>query len=158
MSGQTVAENRKARFDYFLFDKYEAGIALKGSEVKSIREGGANLQDSYIRLNAGEAFVVNLHVSPYRFAHDFLPEPTRSRKLLLKKREIEKMSVELARKGFVCVPLRIYFKRGFAKLEIALAKRKKAYDKRASLKEKIHAREIDKAVKDSRGYNKKSRG
>ena len=147
MTDRVSADNRKAHHDYFLFDKYEAGIALKGSEVKSIREGGVTLKDSFIRITNGEVFVVNLHISPYRYTHHFVPEPTRTRKLLLKGREIEKLTTQIAQNGFVCIPLKVYFKRGFAKLEIALAKKKKAYDKRQTLKEKIQKREIDKAIK-----------
>ena len=143
------ADNRKARHDYFLFDKFEAGIELRGSEVKSIREGRINLKDAYVRISGEEVFVVNLHIATYRYTHHFIPEPTRTRKLLLNRKEIEHLSTSLVRKGFVCIPLRLYFKRNFVKLEIALAKKKKTYDKRQTLKEKIHRREMDKAIKQS---------
>ncbi|MBI4387552.1 MAG: SsrA-binding protein SmpB [Candidatus Omnitrophica bacterium] len=149
MNDHVIADNRKARHDYFLFDKLEAGIELKGSEVKSIRDGRVNLRDAYVRVNQGEVFVVNLHIATYRYTHHFVPEPTRTRKLLLKKKEIEHLIVDLTRKSFVCVPLRLYFKRNFIKLEIALAKKKKAHDKRQTLKEEIHRKEMDKAVKQS---------
>ncbi len=147
MTDRVNADNRKAHHDYFLFDKYEAGIALKGSEVKSIREGSVQLRDSYVRITGGEVFVVNLHIAPYQYTHSFVPEPTRTRKLLLKKREIEKLTTLMAQKGFVCIPLKVYFKRNFAKLEIALAKKKKVFDKRRTLKEKIQKREMDQAIK-----------
>lgn len=147
MSERNVAENRKAYHDYFIFDKFEAGLELKGSEVKSIREGSANLRDAYVRLTDDEAFVVNLHISTYGYTHHFVPEPTRTRKLLLNRREIERLSGLMSQKGYFCVPLRIYFKRNYAKLEIALAKKKKTFDKRQALKEQIHKREMDKAMK-----------
>ena len=147
MSERIAAENRKARHDYFLFDKYECGIELKGSEVKSIREGRVNLKDSYVRVMNGEIFVVNLHIANYSYTHHFIPDPVRTRKLLLKKREIEKLTGELTRKGFVCVPLQVYFKRNFVKLQIALAKKKKEFDKRQVLKERIQEREMREASK-----------
>ncbi len=150
MSEQVAAENRKAWHDYFLFDKYEAGIELKGSEVKSIRDGLINLKDAYVRVMNGEVWVVNLHIAAYRFAHSVVPEPIRTRKLLLKAREIERLTAQISQKGFVCVLLRVYFKRNFVKLQIALAKKKKAYDKRQALKENIQKREIDKAIKQTR--------
>ena len=142
-----LCENRKAYHDYFVFDKWEAGIALQGSEVKSIREGNANLKDSYDRINAGEVFVVNLHISPYSYSHHISLDPTRTRKLLLKKREIEKIVGMMSQKKYACIPLKILFKRNLIKLEIALAKRKKDYDKRQVLREKIHKKEMDQAIK-----------
>lgn len=142
-----VADNRKAHHDYFLFDKFEAGIELKGSEVKSIRDGHASLRDAYVRLTEGQVFVVNLHITPYKYTHVFVPDPTRTRRLLLKKREIEALTDQMAQKGFMCVPLKLYFKRNFVKLEIALAKKKKQFDKRQTLKEEIRKREVDHAMK-----------
>ncbi len=142
-----IAENRKARHDYSIFDKFEAGIQLKGSEVKSIREGRVNLADSYVRILNGEVFLVNLHIAQYSHAHLFVPDPTRTRKLLLQKKQIKHLETELTRKGFACLPLQLYFKRGFVKVEIAFAKRKKEYDKREVLKERAHQKEIKKALK-----------
>ncbi len=147
MTDQVVVTNRKAHHEFHLFDKYEAGIVLQGSEVKSIREGKANLSDAYIRISNGEVFVVNLHISLYRFTTVFAPEPTRMRKLLLKRQEIERLIGQLSKKRCACVPLRLYFKRGYVKIEIAIAKKKLAHDKRAAIKEKIQKREIDRAMK-----------
>ncbi|MBI4971762.1 MAG: SsrA-binding protein SmpB [Candidatus Omnitrophica bacterium] len=151
-----VAVNREARYNYEILERFEAGISLAGSEVKSIREGRANLRDAYIRFKGGEAFVVNLHISPYSHISFNAPEPDRIRKLLLKKVEIDRLSGELSRKGLTCVPLRLYFKRGWAKLEIAIAKGKKQFDRRESIKKRIHAREIDREVKSK--MRKKSSG
>ena len=147
MTTDAVATNRKAHHEYFLLDKYEAGIALKGSEVKSIREGRVNLQEAFVRVMSGEVYLVNMHISQYSHTHDFAPEPTRLRKLLLKRNEIERILGQMSRKGIACVPLRVYFKRGFVKIEIALAQKRKAHDKRQMLKERIHKREIDKEMK-----------
>lgn len=147
MEKPLISDNRKARHDFFLFDKYECGIELKGSEVKSIREGRINLKDAYVRVVKGEVFVVNLHISTYGFTHMFVPEPTRTRKLLLHKKEIEKLTAQMGQKGFACVPTRAYFKKGFVKLEIALAKKKKDYDKREVLKARIQNRETKDAIK-----------
>ena len=148
MNKNVVIENRKARHDFFLFDKYECGIELKGSEVKSIREGRMNLKDSYVRVINGEVFAVNLHIASYSHdAHIFSPDPLRTRRLLLKKREIEKLTAQTGQKGFLCVPLRAYFKRNFVKLEIALAKKKKEYDKRQALRTRIQDREVREAIK-----------
>ena len=154
MGDRGSIENRKARHDFFLFDRYEAGMELKGSEVKSIRDGHVNLKDAYVRVMNGEVFVVNLHITTYKYTHHFIPEPTRTRRLLLKKREIEKLTGQITQKGLVCVPLRMYFKRNFVKLEIALAKKKKTYDKRKALKEEIQKREIDRAIKDRGGRSR----
>ena len=148
MSSQVIAENRKAYHDYFIFDKFEAGIELKGSEVKSIRDSRVNLKDSYVRIANGEVFIVNLHIATYSYTHHFIPEPTRTRKLLLNSREIERLGISLDQKGYACIPIKVYFKRNFVKLEIALAKKKKMHDKRQALKEKIHKREVDKAMKE----------
>lgn len=147
MSDKIAADNRKAYHDFFLFDRFEAGIELKGSEVKSIRDGHANIKDAYIRMVEGEVFVVNLHIAPYKYTHHFVPEATRTRKLLLKHQEIEKLYAQMSQKGFFCVALKLYFKRGYVKIEIALAKKKKAYDKRADIKKRIEKREIDQTIK-----------
>ena len=148
MTQQARIENRKARHDYFLFEKFEAGIALLGCEVKSIREGKANLKDSYVRVVNNEAFLINFHISPYSKIQGHLDiDPTRSRKLLLKKHEIEQLAGKAAQKGFAIVALQIYFKKGLIKVEIALAKGKQQFDKREDIKRRIHDRESEAAVK-----------
>ena len=147
MPNELTIENRKAWHEFFIQDKFEAGIALKGSEVKSIRDGRANLAEAFVRVMNGEIYLVNLHISTYKFTHDLIPDATRTRKLLLKKTEINRMIGQLSRKGLACIPLKMYFKRGFVKVEIALAQKKKLHDKRETIKNKIQKREIDKAVK-----------
>ncbi len=144
---QIIASNRQAGFNYEILEKVEAGLALHGSEVKSLREGRANLSDSYVKFKNGEAFIVNLHVSPYSHVSFNAPEPTRMRKLLLNRSEIIRLSVAVERKGFTCIPLRLYFKRGWAKIEIAIGRGKKQFDKRDSIKKRIHEREVDRQVK-----------
>ena len=147
MTSATIA-NRKARHDYFLFDKFEAGVALLGSEVKSIREGRVNLKDSFIRIVRNEAFLFNCHISPYSKIQGHVEvDPMRQRKLLLKQAEISRLTESNARKGFSIIPLSIYFKKGLVKVEIALAKGKKAYDKREDIKRRIQDRESQAAVK-----------
>ena|SRR3989338_2229470 len=141
-------QNRKARHDYFLYDKYEAGIALQGHEVKSIREGKVNLKDCFVRILRGEAFLFNCHISPYSKIQGHLDlDPLRIRKLLLKKSEIEHLSTKTDQKGFAIVALSMYFKKGRVKLEIALAKGKKQYDKRESIRRREDQREGQAAIK-----------
>ncbi|MFA6599421.1 MAG: SsrA-binding protein SmpB [Candidatus Omnitrophota bacterium] len=143
-----VATNRKARYDYFLFEKYEAGIALKGCEVKSIREGRINLKESFVRIIRGEAFLMNCHITPYSKIQGYVEiDPIRSRKLLLKKVEIARMEGKVAQKGFSIVPVSVYFKKGRAKVEIAVAQGKKQFDKREDIKRRIHDRETEAAIK-----------
>lgn len=143
-----IATNRQARHKYELFDKYEAGIALKGSEVKSIREGRVNLKDSFVRILRGEAFLINCHISAYSHIQNVnLAEPTRMRKLLLKRGEIDRLSGQISRKGHTIVPLAIYFKKGLAKVEIAVARGKREYDKRETIRRRIAERETARAVK-----------
>lgn len=143
-----IATNRQARSQYELFDKYEAGIALKGSEVKSIREGRVNLKDSFVRIVRGEAFLFNCHISPYSHIQNvLLAEPTRSRKLLLKRSEIDRLSGQVVRKGHTIIPLSIYFQKGLAKVEIAVARGKKEYDKRETIRRRIADREAQRAMK-----------
>ena len=138
-----IATNKKARRDYELFDRFEAGLVLTGTEVKSLRMGRASIDDAFVRVEGGEAFVYNMHIPEYKFGNIFNHEPTRKRKLLLHRREIDKISGAIARKGYTAIPLSLYFKNGWAKLEIALAKGKKKYDKR----EDIKRRELEKRVK-----------
>ncbi|MBI4549674.1 MAG: SsrA-binding protein SmpB [Candidatus Omnitrophica bacterium] len=147
MSENKVATNRKARFDYHILDKYEAGISLLGAEVKSIREGGVSLQDSFVRFDAGQAFVYNMHIKAYAFSR-WTAEPTRPRRLLLNRPEIDKLSGRVTKKGYTCIPLSLYFNsRGRIKLEIALCQSKKAHDKRDALLERDARREMDRAMK-----------
>lgn len=153
---KVVATNRQARYNYFIFDRYEAGIELRGCEVKSLREGRANLRDSFVRFLRGEAYVFNLHISLYSRSQDTTLDPTRTRKLLLKKSEIHHLEGKVSQKGFSCIPLRIYFKRRLAKLEIALCQGKKLHDKREALREKVRKREVDRAL--SAHQRKKTRG
>lgn len=148
---EPIAVNRKARFDYFLFEKFEAGIVLRGSEVKSLREGRVNLKDSFVRVIRNEAFLFNCHIPLYSKIQGYVElDPTQSRKLLLHRKELNTLAGKMSQKGFAIIPLSIYFKRGRAKLEIALAKGKKQYDKREAIKRRIHDRESAQAIKHSR--------
>lgn len=147
MSQKTVAENRKARHEYELFDRYEAGLELKGTEIKSIRAGRVQLKDSYISIRNQQAVLKGMHISPYEFGNRFNHEEVRDRRLLLHKNEILKLDQATRIRGYTIVPLRIYISHGLAKLEIALAKGKNIRDKRQSQKEKDANREIQKALK-----------
>ncbi|MGH2543620.1 MAG: SsrA-binding protein SmpB [Ardenticatenaceae bacterium] len=144
----TLAINRKARHDYFIEATLEAGLVLKGAEIKSMRDGKVNLRDSFVVIRDGEAWVRNMHVSPYQQAstHEEL-EPLRARKLLLTRREIRNLDASVAQKGMTLVPLRLYLKDNRAKLEIGLAKGKKQYDKRDSIAERESQRRIDRALR-----------
>ena len=138
--------NRKARFDYEIFDTLEAGIVLTGNEIKSIRKGSANLKDTYIQIKNGEAFIINMHITNYDKAV-FKEDESRTRKLLLNKDEIIKINNKVSIKGFTVVPLKLYFKNGKAKLEIGIAKGKHTYDKKESIKQKDIKRDTEKALK-----------
>jgi SsrA-binding protein len=142
-----ICVNRKARHDYFIEETYEAGLVLKGSEVKSLREGKANLKDSYARIVRNEAFLLNVHISQYPAAHQFNHDPTRTRKLLLRKRQILRLGGKVAEKGLTLIPLKLYFKDGKAKVELGLARGKKLYDKRESLRKKAAQREVERSLK-----------
>jgi SsrA-binding protein len=137
--------NRRARHDYHVEETIEAGLVLTGSEVKSLRSGKAQLKDSYGRISKGEIWLFNAHISEYGPAAQFGHDPTRARKLLLHKREIERLIGKVKEKGLTLVPLRIYFRRGVAKVELGLGRGKKLYDKRASLRERQVKREMDRA-------------
>lgn len=139
--------NRKSRYDYEIYDKYEAGLVLTGTEIKSIRNGSCNLKDSYIVIKNNEAFILNMHISPYDKGNINNVDETRTRKLLLHKNEILKLKDKISIKGFTIVPLRIYFKNGLAKMEIGVAKGKHTYDKKESIKERDIKRETDKSLK-----------
>ena len=149
---KTVCENRKARHDYFIHETFETGIELKGTEVKSLRVGKANLRDSYAEVKDGEIFVEHMHISPYEQGNIFNHDPLRRRRLLMHKKEILKLFSKTREKGFTLIPLKIYFKNGRAKLELALASGKHTYDKRAALAEKSAQRDIERAVRDKQRY------
>jgi len=142
-----VAENRKARHDFTIVDQYEAGIMLTGTEVQSMRLGKVNLKDSYAKVKNGEVWLYQVHISPYPFAYYNNHDPLRVRKLLLHKREILRLYAKVNEQGHTLVPLRIYFKKGKAKVVIALAKGKREFDKRHSIREREHKREVDRASK-----------
>ncbi len=150
MSIRIIADNRKARFDYEILETFEAGMALTGSEVKSIRNKQVQLKDSYVSFIGDEAFLQNAHISEYKASSYNNHAPERLRKLLLHRRELEKIYGALREKGLSCVPLKIYFKNGRIKLEIALAKGKKQHDKRESIKRKDATRELKQQMKHSR--------
>ncbi|MCL0063289.1 SsrA-binding protein SmpB [Peptococcaceae bacterium] len=142
-----LIDNRKARHDYHILDTYEAGIVLKGTEVKSIRAGKANLKDSYARVEKGELFLYNMHISPYEQGNRFNHEPKRTRKLLMHKHEINRLLGRTKEKGLSLVPLKLYFKNNKVKVELALAKGKKLHDKRRALAERDAKREMERARK-----------
>lgn len=139
--------NRKARYDYEILETYEAGIVLKGTEIKSIRDGRVNLSDSYALIRNGEIFLLNMHISPYSHGNIHNHEETRSRKLLLHKKEIRKLAEQVSIKGLTIVPLKLYFKKNKAKILIGLARGKKTYDKRETIKERDILRDIQKKYK-----------
>jgi len=145
-----VAVNRRARHDYFIEESIEAGLVLTGSEVKSLRAGKANLKDSYARIDRGEAWLANAHISEYAPASQFGHDPTRKRKLLLHAKEIDRLTGKVKEKGLTLVPLRMYFKHGRAKVELGLGRGKKQYDKRESIKERESGREMDRALRRGR--------
>jgi SsrA-binding protein len=145
-----VCQNKKARYDYEIIEVIEAGMVLLGTEVKSLRQGRANLKDSYARIREGELFLMQCHISPYTHAYYDNHEPDRARKLLVHKREIKRLQGKTQEKGLTLVPLKIYFKDGKAKVELALARGKRSYDKRETLKRKTEERELERAIKDHR--------
>lgn len=148
MDNKIVATNRKAYHDYHILDKYETGIELLGSEVKSLREGNANLKEGYIVIRKEQAWVLGIHISPYSHTGFEGHEPVRERRLLLHKREIEKIKISLERKGLTAVPLKIYFNsNGWAKLEIGIAKGKKIYDKKKAIRERDIQREAERELR-----------
>ncbi|MEJ5172718.1 MAG: SsrA-binding protein SmpB [Hydrogenothermaceae bacterium] len=147
MGVKVIATNKKAFHDYSIIEKYEAGIVLTGSEVKSLREGSCNLKDSFVMIEDGEAWLYNCYIAPYKPAAKWGHDPYRKRKLLLHKREILRLMGKVKEKGLSIVPLQIYFKDGKAKVEIALVKGKAKYEKREAIKEKDTRREIEKEYK-----------
>ena len=148
MDNRIVATNRKAYHEYHILDKYETGIELLGSEVKSLREGNANLKEAYIVIRKEQAWVLGIHISPYSHTGFEGHEPVRERRLLLHKREIEKIKISLEQKGLTAVPLKIYFNsNGWAKLEIGIAKGKKIYDKKKAIRERDIQREAERELR-----------
>lgn len=144
-SERVVAQNRRASHDYFILETFEAGLVLSGTEVKSLRAGKASLSEAYATVQNDEAFVVQLHIPPYEQGNRWNLDPVRSRKLLLHRRQIDRLREAIAEKGQTIIPLRLYFTRGRAKLLIGIGKGKKLYDKRASMAEKDARREMDRA-------------
>jgi SsrA-binding protein len=150
MEKKIVCRNKKAVFDYFIEEVFEAGLVLLGPEVKSLRDGRGNLADSYARVRNGELYLYNFHISPYPFAHHLEIDPTRTRKLLMKRQEIKRLVGKTEIRGYSLVPLKVYFSQGWAKVELALAKGKRKVDKRRAIREKDIKREMDQARKKDR--------
>jgi SsrA-binding protein len=146
--GKVVAQNKKANHDYFIEETYEAGMVLQGTEIKAIRAGRINLKDSYARIQNGEIYLLNAHVSPYEQGNRYNHDPLRQRKLLLHKKEIDKLLGETKEAGYALVPLKVYLKNGYAKILIGLGKGKKNYDKREDLKKKEAKRDIERAFRE----------
>lgn len=147
MADNAIVTNRQALRDYFIIEAFEAGIELKGSEIKSVRRRRANLKDSFAKVEKGEVFLYNLHISPYEFARRDEIDPKRARKLLLRKSQIKHLFGKISTKNLTLIPLKIYFKKGLAKVEIALAKGKRFFDKREALKAKEAKRDIDRVLR-----------
>ena len=142
MADKVISSNRKAHFNYTIFESFEAGIELKGTEVKSLRAGQASLQDSFARIENGEVFLYNMHIPPYEFGNRENQDSLRFRKLLLHKNQIRRLTGEVASKKLALIPLKLYFKNGLVKVELALAKGKKLYDKREAIKKRESDREL----------------
>lgn len=147
---KVVATNRNARRNYTILDTFEAGLALLGSEVKSLRQGKMELKDSYGDIRQGEAYLVGAHIAPYDYAHEGGHDPERIRKLLLHRREIDRIAGSIAEKGLTLVPLQVYFKEGNAKVELGLARGKTTVDKRQTIRDREHAREMERATRRTR--------
>lgn len=148
--GKLIAQNRKARYEYSILDTVEAGIVLNGTEIKSIRAGRINLKDGYAGIRNGEMYLYNVHIAPFEKGNQFNHDPLRTRKLLMKKKQIDKFVGEVKQGGVTIVPLKVYIKNGYAKVLIGLAKGKKQYDKRESIKRKDQKRQVERALKDYR--------
>ena len=144
---KTIAQNRKAYHDYFVEEKYECGIALFGTEVKSIRQGRVNLKESWAQIRKGEVWVEGMHISPYEQGNIFNVDPLRPKKLLLHKAEIRKLQAQVMQQGYALIPLEVYLKNGLMKLQLGVCKGKKNYDKRDSMQERDSRREIERAMK-----------
>lgn len=146
-SNKLIANNKKAYYDYFIDEKYEAGLVLHGTEVKSLRQGKCSVKEAYIQIINGEVFVINMNITPYEKGNIFNKDPLRPKKLLLHQSEINKLSAQTAQKGYTIVPLQVYLSRGRVKMEIGLARGKKLYDKRESIAKKDQQREAQKDFK-----------
>lgn len=153
VQSKIIAQNKKAWHDYFVDEKYEAGIALYGTEVKSVRAGAVNLKDSYCSIKNGEIFILGMHISPYEKGNIFNREPLRDKKLLMHKREIMKLGGLITQKGYTLVPLSLYFSGKNVKVEIGLCRGKKLYDKRDALAQKQAGREMDRRMRDQSKYD-----
>jgi SsrA-binding protein len=145
---KVIAQNRKARHDYFIEDTYEAGIVLSGTEVKSIRQGKVNLKDSYASIHRGEVYLYGMHISPYEKGNIYNRDPLRDRKLLLNRREINKLAGYIQQRGYSLVPLKVYLRRGLVKIELAVAKGKRIHDKRRSIAERDARREMERSFRE----------
>lgn len=145
-----IATNRRATYDYEILERYEAGLALVGSEVKSLREGKSNLADAYAIISRGQLYIHGLYIGPYTFSREGGHEPTRVRKLLMHRREIDRMASQLAEKGLTLVPMKLYFKEGKVKVELGLGRGKRTIDKRQTIKAREQRREMDRAVRRTR--------
>jgi len=150
MSDRVICKNKRARFDFFVDETYEAGIVLTGTEVKALRQGKVHLKDSYARIENEEIFLMDAHISPYTHGNRFNHDPERPRKLLMHKREIKRLYGKSREKGFSLIPTRMYFKDGRVKVEIGLGKGKRAYDKREILKQKAIEREVERSYRGTR--------
>ena len=150
MADTVAATNRKARYDYSILESFEAGIELKGAEVKSLRTGQASLSDSFARVDNGEVFVYNMHIAPYEFGNYANPDPLRPRKLLLHKNQIRRLAGEVASNKLTLIPLKLYFKNGLVKVEVGVAKGKKMYDKREAIKKRDSDKELRRALNSRR--------
>ncbi len=146
METKTIAKNKKAQFEYFILDTFEAGLALKGSEIKSVRAGQVSLQESYVQIENSQAWLINSHIAVYDAASYTNHDPKRPRKLLLHKKEIRELYMNVKQKGVTIIPVRMYLKNGRAKLEIAIAKGKKLYDKRQDIAKKDIQRDLDRSI------------
>ena len=146
-TGKLIANNKKARFDYFIEETYEAGICLHGTEVKSMRMGKCSIKESFIRIEKGEVYIYNMHISPYEKGNIFNKDPLRPKKLMLHKNEIYKLNSQITAKGYTIVPLEVYFKGSLVKMQIGLARGKKLYDKRQDIAKKDMRREAEKYFK-----------
>lgn len=151
-SDSLIADNRKARHDYHVHETYEAGIALTGTEIKSIRQGKLNLKDSFIRIHNGEMLLMGVHISPYEQGNRFNHEPERTRKLLMHRKEIDKLFGQVKEKGFSLIPLNFHFNRGYVKVTVGLVTGKKNYDKRQDMAERDAKRDIAKRLKEQQKY------
>lgn len=147
MAEKIIATNKEARHTYALFDSFEAGIELKGGEVKSLRAGKASLKESFARVEKGEILLYNMHISPYKGTTVDIPDPQRVRKLLLHKKDIVKLEAKTAQRGFTIIPTKIYFKKGYAKVEIAIARGKKLWDKRQAIRKREVEREMRRSLR-----------